>query len=78
MRKKKLTEEEIKAFIADLVKKVKIETSNEYSMAYLLMEIAEDTLRTSLDPNQTVLYEDFCKKRDAFYDIADIKFLKKS
>ncbi len=68
--KRKITDEEVGQAIGKLAEEVRSQLDYEYRVSYSQMNIAENDLVDTLDEKQKVLYNDFCAKREAFYDVA--------
>ena len=75
--KRKVTEEEIKKFIAKMTEEITTEMNNNYHDARIEMLSAERELVNTLDKKQLDLYNEFAMKRELFYSIAKEKYEKK-
>ncbi len=69
--KKRFTEEEIAEIIGKMAEKIRSEMDEDVVYARMQMRMAEDELLKSLNEKQRELYEDFCKKREAFYGLVN-------
>ena len=65
--RRKVANEEVKKILKNAVDEIHKELDSEFKVAQAIMYVAEDELVKSLDENQRVLYNEFCKKRENFY-----------
>ena len=75
--KKKATNEDVKKLIGGIVKEINEEQEKEFRLAQCLMDIAENKLIQSLNSDQRALFDEYCQKRTAYYDIAREIYVKK-
>jgi len=75
--KREITDEEVGQVIGKLAEEVRNQLDYDFRVSYSLMNIAENDLVNTLDEKQKELYNDFCSKREAFYDIAGEIYTKK-
>ncbi len=75
--KKRVTNAEIGEFIGELAEEIRCDMNSDFDYAKCQMNIAEDELVKSLDQKQKALYDDFCEKRKAFFDIASQIYKRK-
>lgn len=75
--KNKITNEDVSKAIEKLAETVRNELSYDFRVAQSQMWLAEKELIDSLDKNQRLLYENFSKKREVFYNIASDIFVKR-
>ena len=75
--RKKVTNEEVSKVIGEMAEKIRSEMDYDFRVAYGQMGIAENDLVASLNEEQRVLYDDFCQKREAFYNIASEIYKRK-
>lgn len=68
--KKKVTNEEVGKAIGKMAEAVRSEMDYDLRVAESQMAIAEIDLVSSLNEEQKKLYDDFCKKKDAFFNLA--------
>ena len=68
--KKKVTNDDVAKLIGEVAQQIRDEMDYDFRVAQSQMWIAENDLIDSLDENQKKLYEDFRKKREEFYAIA--------
>ena len=68
--KKKVTNEEVGKAIGKMAEAVRSEMDYDLRVAKSQMAIAEIDLVSSLNEEQKKLYDNFCKKRDAFFNLA--------
>jgi hypothetical protein len=68
--KKKLNKNEMREFIARMIYKDKRKLNENFSVAQSEMELTENNLAQTFNKKQRVLYDDFCKKRELFYNAA--------
>ncbi len=75
--KKKVTNEEVGLVLGKLADKIRSEMDYDFRVAYGQMGLAENELVSTFDEKQKELYNDFCQKREAFYDIASEIYKRK-
>ena len=75
--RKKVTNEEVGKVIGEMAEKIRSEMDYDFRVAYGQMGIAENDLVASLSKEQRVLYDDFCQKRETFYNIASEIYIRK-
>ena len=68
--KKKVTNEEVGKAIGKMAEAVRSEMDYDLRVAESQMAIAEIDLVSSLNEEQKKLYDNFCKKRNAFFNLA--------
>ena len=75
--KKKVTKEEVEQIIFRIAEKVRSEMSYELKLARGQMQLAENDLVAALDEKQRELYEDYRKKKETFFEIAEEMYERK-
>lgn len=75
--KKKITNDEIGEIIGKMAEEVRGEMDYDFRVAQSQMWLAEKELADTFNQNQQALYQEFCKKRDLFYQIASEIYKKK-
>ena len=75
--KKRITDEEVGEALGKMADKIRSDMNYELRVARSQMWIAENDLVDTLDEKQKALYEDFCKKREVYYGIAEEMYQKK-
>ena len=75
--KKKVTDEEVGKFLGEVADTVRRQMDFDFRVAQSQMAIAENDLVNTLSKEQRELYDDFCKKREAFYSVASEIYKRK-
>ncbi len=65
--RRKTANEEVERILKKAVDEIYQQQDNEFTVAQVIMNVAEDELVKTLDQNQLALYKEFCKKREYFY-----------
>ncbi len=75
--KKKVTDEEIGQIMGKIAEKIRSDMDYEFRVAQSQMWIAENDLVNALDEDQREVYNDYAKKRETFFKIAQELYTRK-
>lgn len=75
--KKKVSNDDVSQVINSIAEKIRSDLDYSFRVAQSQMQLAENDLVDTLNENQKKLYEDFTKKREEFYEIADELYKRK-
>lgn len=75
--KKKIKNEQIGEIIGKMADQLRSDMDYDFRVAQSQMWLSEKDLAETFNERQQALYEDFCKKRNAFYNIANELYKRK-
>ena len=75
--KKKVSDQDVAQFIQQGVDRLSKEMDYDFRVAESQMVIAENDLVNTFTNEQKVLYDDFCQKRQVFFNLAEQMYQRK-